>query len=252
MKILDSVNAMQAFRESFSGGSLGLVPTMGALHAGHLSLVSRSLEENAATIVSIFVNPTQFDQSADLENYPRETGEDLEVLGACGVDAVFLPDYTMLYPDDFSYRISENRLSQRFCGAHRPGHFEGVLTVVMKLFNIVRPDNAYFGEKDFQQLQLVSGMAKAFFMPVNIVACAVVREPDGLALSSRNRRLDPVQRSKAPALHRVISSAESAQSARRELEQLGFAVDYVEDFQGRRLAAASLGTTRLIDNVSID
>ncbi len=251
MKILTSVNEMHAFREACTGGSLGLVPTMGALHAGHLSLVRRSLAENTTTVVSIFVNPTQFDQATDLQQYPRQFDQDLAVLDECAVDAAFMPDYQSLYPDEFHYRVSENSLSQRLCGAHRRGHFEGVLTVVMKLFNIVRPKRAYFGEKDYQQLQLVLGMTQAFFLPVTIVPCPIVRETDGLAMSSRNRRLDADQRQKAPALFQTLNKADSAESARQVLEQLGFAVDYVEDFQGRRLAAASLGATRLIDNVPI-
>jgi len=251
MNVLKTVGAMRAFRDAFSGSPLGLVPTMGALHAGHLSLVQQCQAENAGTIVSIFVNPTQFNQAADLENYPRQYERDLQVLDEHGVAAVFMPEYDMLYPDGFTYRVHETDLSRHLCGAHRPGHFEGVLTVVMKLFNIVRPDNAYFGEKDYQQLLLVRGMAQAFFMPVNIVSCPVVREEDGLAMSSRNSRLDASQRRKAPALFKALKNADSAASARRELEQLGFAVDYVEDFRGRRLAAASLGATRLIDNVSL-
>ena len=252
MKILNSVPAMQTFRNALAGGAVGLVPTMGALHAGHVSLVRRSLAENASTVVSIFVNPTQFNQAADLENYPHRHNEDLRMLEECGVDAVFMPDFLNLYPDEFHYRVSETVLSQRLCGAYRPGHFDGVLTVVMKLFNIVRPDNAYFGEKDYQQLLLVRGMAQAFFIPVNIVSCPVVRETDGLAMSSRNFRLDALQRRKAPALFRILKIAGDAQSARHELEREGFAVDYVEDFYGRRLAAASLGQVRLIDNVLIE
>jgi len=251
MKVLDTVSAMQSFRAMFSEKSLGLVPTMGALHDGHLSLVRRSQQENHATIVSIFVNPTQFDQAADLEKYPRQAEGDLKVLEESGVDGVFMPGYEMLYPDDFTYRVSETKVSRLLCGAHRPGHFEGVLTVVMKLLNIVKPDNAYFGEKDYQQLQLVRGMTQAFFMPVNIVPCPVVREADGLAMSSRNRRLDENQRRKAPALFRTLNNSETPEDARAELERLGFEVDYVDDFQGRRLAAARLGSTRLIDNVPI-
>ena len=251
MKRLASIEQMRVFRDAISGRSVGLVPTMGALHEGHLSLVRRSLAENEITVVSIFVNPTQFDQAADLENYPRDFERDLELLRKLDADAVFVPDYGSLYPDDFRYRVSETGLSQRLCGAHRPGHFDGVLTVVMKLLNIVRPVNVYFGDKDFQQLELVRGMAEAFFLPVKIVSCPLVREADGLAMSSRNRRLDAAQRQKAPALFQVLKNANSADKARLELERLGFAVDYVEDFRGRRLAAASLGTTRLIDNVPI-
>jgi pantoate--beta-alanine ligase len=252
MKVLTAVTAMREFRGAHAGATTGLVPTMGALHAGHLSLVHSSLAENTSTVVSIFVNPTQFNQAADLENYPRQFEQDLEMLGECGVDAVFMPDYQALYPDDYHYRVSETGLSQRLCGAHRPGHFDGVLTVIMKLLHIVRPDKAYFGEKDYQQLLLLRGMQEAFFLPVTIVSCPLVREADGLAMSSRNVRLDPQQRQKAPALFRTLKDADSADSARRELERSGFVVDYVEDFHGRRLAAASLGATRLIDNVPIE
>lgn len=252
MIILTAVAAMREFRDAHASGTTGLVPTMGALHAGHLSLVHRSLAENTATVVSIFVNPTQFDRAADLETYPRQFEQDLAVLGRHGIDAVFMPDYPSLYPDDYHYRVSETGLSQRLCGAHRPGHFDGVLTVVMKLLNIVRPDKAYFGEKDYQQLLLLRGMQEAFFLPVTIVACPLVREADGLAMSSRNHRLDAQQRQQAPALFRALKNADSADNARRELERSGFVVDYVEDFHGRRLAAASLGATRLIDNVPLE
>jgi pantoate--beta-alanine ligase len=168
------------------------------------------------------------------------------------VNAVFMPEYPTLYPNGFVYRVSESELSHRLCGEHRPGHFDGVLTVVMKLLNIVRPHNAYFGEKDFQQLVLIRGMIEAFFMPVTIHVGPVMRELDGLALSSRNRRLDAEQRQRASSLYRVLRSAKSPQQARLELEKAGFEVDYVADFHGRRLAAAKLGATRLIDNVPIE
>jgi pantoate--beta-alanine ligase len=251
MRLLKSAEAVRRFRSKHAGKSLGLVPTMGALHEGHLSLVRRSVKENDATIVSIFVNPTQFDRATDLAAYPSHQGHDLSLLEACDVAAVFTPDYDTLYPDDFRYRIGESELSGRFCGAHRPGHFEGVLTVVMKLLNIVRPERAYFGEKDYQQLLLVEGMCRAFFLDVRIVACPVIRDVDGLAMSSRNRRLTAAQRRRAPALYHALTTAGSPGPARRDLEKKGFKVDYVEEFQGRRLAAAHLGRTRLIDNVPI-
>jgi pantoate--beta-alanine ligase len=224
---------------------------MGALHAGHLALVHASLADNPWTAVSIFVNPTQFDRPDDLERYPRRHDEDLEQLAAAGVEAILMPSADVLYPDGYRYRVSETEISRRLCGAHRPGHFDGVLTVVLKLLNLVRPARAYFGEKDYQQLQLVRGMVEAFFMDTRIVACPIVREPDGLALSSRNLRLDPAQRRLAPELHRTLRGAADPASARRELERLGFAVDYVEDWDGRRLAAACLGDVRLIDNVPL-
>ena len=255
MKVFTSVPAWNVYREELAGprgGSVGLVPTMGALHAGHLSLVARSKRDNAVTVVSIFVNPTQFNQPEDLEQYPRSVDADIAKLEESGVNAVFMPDYDSLYPDGYNYRISEMAFSEWLCGAHRPGHFDGVLTVVAKLLNIVRPARAYFGEKDYQQLQLVRGMVAALFLPVEIIACPTVREPDGLAMSSRNVRLGSSQRAQAPGLYRSLRMAASADSAREKLQALGFEVDYVTDWKGRRLAAVHLGGVRLIDNVAIE
>lgn len=252
MIIHHSLDGWRDYRRSLSTATLGFVPTMGALHAGHMSLVEQSQKDNEVTVVSIFVNPTQFNQPGDLTTYPRQLDQDLAMLRQCKVDALFMPDYQALYPDEYLYKVKESVLSQRFCGAHRPGHFDGVLTVVMKLLNIVQPRNAYFGEKDYQQMLLIRGMTEAFFMPVNILACPVVREADGLAMSSRNQRLDAEQRQQASGLYRALKNSESPQQARLELERAGFTVDYVEDFLGRRLAAASLGATRLIDNVPIE
>lgn len=252
MNLCRSIAEWQKLRGALAGRTLGLVPTMGALHAGHLSLVQRSLRENVATVVSIFVNPTQFDRADDLDRYPMQIERDLALLRDAAVDAVFLPAYEDIYPDAYRYRLSESELSSKLCGAHRPGHFDGVLTVVMKLLNIVRPTRAYFGEKDYQQLLLVRGMAQAFFLEAEIVACPIVREPDGLAMSSRNQNLDATQRRLAPALNRVLRESADVGSAQARLQELGFAVDYVENFDGRRLAAVRLGGTRLIDNVSTE
>lgn len=251
MKICRSVADWRVLRNSLGGGTLGLVPTMGSLHAGHLSLVQRSQRENAATVVSDFVNPTQFDRADDLDRYPRQPDHDLALLRDAAVEAVFLPSYEDIYPDGYRYRVSESELSRRLCGAHRPGHFDGMLTVVLKLLNIVRPTRVYFGEKDYQQLTLVRGMAQAFFMDLEVVACPTVREPDGLAMSSRNQNLDAAQRQLASSLYQVLRDSTDADVAQLRLQQLGFAVDYVEDFDGRRLAAVRLGGTRLIDNVRI-
>ena len=251
MKLCRTNADWRALRNTLGDRTLGLVPTMGALHAGHLSLVQRSQRENAATVVSIFVNPTQFDQADDLDRYPRKTELDLALLQDAAVDAVFIPSCDEIYPDGFHYRVNESELSLRLCGAHRPGHFDGVLTVVMKLLNIVQPTRVYFGEKDYQQLLLVRGMAQAFFMDVDVVACPVVREPDGLAMSSRNQNLDTAQRQLAPSLHQVLCESTDTENAQTRLQQLGFDVDYVEDFKGRRLAAVQIGGTRLIDNVVI-
>lgn len=252
MKQFADLAAWRSYRRELVGASLGFVPTMGALHAGHEALVEASVAQNDKTAVSIFINPTQFDQAADLAAYPQELERDLGMLERCGVDAVLLPDYQQLYPDDFRYRVTEGDLATRFCGKHRPGHFDGVLTVVMRLLNVVRPDRAYFGEKDYQQLQLVRGMVESFFMDVEIVACRTVRDADGLALSSRNQRLGPAQREVAPALHRALQKSPSAAQAARSLQQAGFKVEYIDEFNGRRLAAAHLGDVRLIDNVPLE
>ncbi|HET6565877.1 MAG TPA: pantoate--beta-alanine ligase [Xanthomonadales bacterium] len=255
MQVFDSLQGWRAWRAGVTR-PLGFVPTMGALHRGHLSLVQRSLADNPVTVASIYVNPTQFNNPVDLEKYPRTEQQDLALLEDAGVDAVLYPAFDELYPDGYRYRVVENELSLRFCGAHRPGHFDGVLSVVLKLLNIIAPRRAYFGEKDYQQLSLVRGMAEAFMLPVEIIGCPTVREPDGLAMSSRNLRLDPQQRALAPELYRIINTAGDCKTARDELARAGFKVDYVEDLadaQGvRRLAAASLGEIRLIDNVVIE
>ena len=251
MKIFTSIAQWQTYRESLKGCSLGFVPTMGALHEGHLSLVEASLEQNALTIVSVFINPTQFDDKKDFEKYPDDSRSDLERLEDAGVDVVLLPDAVQIYGDEYRFKVTESEFSRRLCGAHRPGHFDGVLTVVMRLLNLVRPDHAYFGEKDYQQLQLIRDMVSAFFMPVNIVSCATIREADGLAMSSRNQHLDAVNRKKAAKLYTSLKHSHSASEARKALAGQGFEVDYVEDIANRRLAAARLGSTRLIDNVEI-
>jgi pantoate--beta-alanine ligase len=232
--------------------TLGFIPTMGALHEGHLSLVRRSQSENDRTLVSIFVNPTQFDDPADLARYPRTVDADLAALRGEGTDFVLLPRAEDFYRDGFRYRITENNLSSVLEGRHRPGHFDGVLTIVMKLLQVAHADRAYFGEKDWQQLSLVREMVDAFFLPVTVVACPTVREPDGLALSSRNRTLVPSDRQRASQFYRVLSSAPTPGEASRELSESGFVVDYVEDVDGRRLGAVRLGGVRLIDNVPLD
>ena len=233
------------------GISLGYVPTMGALHEGHLSLVERSRTENDRTLVSIFVNPTQFDDPADLDAYPRTLERDLALLDVAGVDFVLLPRAEEMYCDGFRYRVSETELSTTLEGVHRPGHFDGVLTAVLKLLNIAAAERAYFGEKDWQQLSLVRGMADAFFLPTTIVACPTVRESSGLALSSRNARLTEPDRARAATLQRVLASAATTDDAIDQLTDAGFAVDYVADRDGRRLAAVRLAGVRLIDSVPL-
>jgi pantoate--beta-alanine ligase len=251
MKIFTSTKQWQTWRGAVQQSPIGFVPTMGALHQGHLSLVRASQKNNAITIVSVFINPMQFDDSADLEAYPADFSKDLEQLEVAGVDAVILPHVAQIYADDYRFKVTENDFSQRLCGAHRPGHFDGVLTVVMRLLNLVRPDNAYFGEKDYQQYQLIRDMAAAFFMPLNVVACATVREPDGLAMSTRNQHLDKRSRAQAAVLYATLKQSQTADEVRKTLIGQGFTVDYVEDIADRRLVAAWLGNTRLIDNVEI-
>jgi len=251
MKSFADLNRWQTHRDRLQGQSIGFVPTMGALHDGHLSLVKRAREENDAVVVSLFVNPTQFDRKDDLDNYPADANSDRQLLENAGVDALLLPDADSLYPDGYAYRVSENSFSRQLCGAHRPGHFDGVLTVVMKLLNLVRPHKAYFGEKDYQQLRLIQGMVKAFFLPVEIIGCPIVREADGLAMSSRNQHLNRQQRQQAAALYRILSQAPDAASARSQLAETFDGVDYVQDLPGRRLAAVHLGSVRLIDNVPL-
>ena len=231
--------------------SLGVVPTMGALHEGHVSLVGRSRAENHRTLVTIFVNPTQFNDPKDLERYPRTLEQDLEMLRAEGADAVFVPKHADLYPDGYRYRVIETERSKTLEGALRPGHFDGVLTVVMKLLQIASADRAYFGEKDWQQLSLVRGMAEAFFLPTEIVGCATVRAADGLALSSRNRLLSGADRRRAAQLFRALTDASTPEDAARRLTADGLVVDYVVDDDGRRLGAVRLGGVRLIDNVPL-
>ena len=232
------------------GLSVGFVPTMGALHAGHRSLLERARAENDRVVMSIFVNPSQFNDPGDLKRYPRTLEADLALADGLA-DHVLVPEAKEIYPDDYRYRVTEHSLSARLEGAHRPGHFDGVLTVVLKLLNIVRADRAYFGEKDRQQLELVQGMVRALLLPVEIVPCPTVRDPDGVALSSRNRRLSPGARGHAAQCPRVLRAGPAAATAARALGDAGFGVDYVEDHGGVRLGAVRLDEVRLIDNVRL-
>ncbi|MEO5958157.1 MAG: pantoate--beta-alanine ligase [Opitutaceae bacterium] len=252
MRVCKQLDEWRALRESgdWAGRSIGFVPTMGALHAGHEALLARARAENERVVLSIFVNPTQFDDPGDLARYPRPLETDLG-LATAHTDAVLVPAPEALYPDGYRYRVTENPLSRRWEGEHRPGHFDGVLTVVLKLLNLVRPQRTYFGEKDRQQLELVRGMVQAMLLPVEIVAHPTVRDADGLALSSRNRRLSPAGRERAAGFPRVLREAASADEAARALRSAGFEVDYVEDHEGVRLGAVRIDGVRLIDNVPL-
>ena len=233
------------------GLSVGLVPTMGALHGGHLALVRAARRANDIVVVSIFVNPTQFNDPADLKRYPKSWDRDRAEAEGAGADFIFSPSGEAMYPDGYAYRVSESRHSKMMEGEHRPGHFDGVLTVVLKLLNIIRPARAYFGEKDYQQLRLIQGMVQALFLDVEIVPVATVRESDGLALSSRNALLTGEGRSRAAAFPRYLREMPSADEARARLVSEGFKVEYVEEIKGRRFGAVVVDEVRLIDNVPL-
>lgn len=248
MKIVSDIHEWRRVRAELQG-SIGFVPTMGDLHAGHVSLVKRARAENNIVVASIFVNPTQFNQPADFEKYRRTLQEDSALLRDAGTDYVFTPDAKDMYPEEYAVKVSETGLAEELEGEFRPGHFTGVLTVVCKLLNLARPTRAYFGEKDFQQLQLVKKMVSALFMPVEIVSCETIRMDNGLALSSRNGRLSQEQRDKAALIYKLISGPDSDAAVKEKLDAAGFKTEYVSTKWGRRLAAAWLGDVRLIDNV---
>jgi len=234
----------------YAGRSVGLVPTLGALHDGHRTLLERARAENERVVLTIFVNPTQFNDPADLEKYPRTLDADLALARGLADDVV-APSPGEVYPDGYHYRVTEDDRSRILEGAHRPGHFDGVLTVVLKLLNLVQPTRAYFGEKDWQQLRLVQGMVQALFLPCAIVPCPTVRESDGLALSSRNRRLTRAGRARAAEFPILLRRSASPADAARALRGAGFGVDYVEEHDGVRLGAVRLEGVRLIDNVRL-
>jgi len=238
-------------RRALTGRSIGFVPTMGALHRGHGSLVKRCRGDNEIVVVSIFVNPSQFNDPKDLERYPRTLDSDLALLESLGADEVIVPTGSELYPNGYRFRVEPDSKDQVMEGAHRPGFLQGVMTVVMKLLNIVRPDRAYFGEKDYQQLKFITDMTQEFFMPTEIIPCQTVREESGLAESSRNRLLSTEAKQKAAFLYRTLTTADRPADARATLEAQGFVVEYVEEHWGRRFAAAFLEGVRLIDNVPI-
>ena len=265
--------AVGGFRAA--GERVALVPTMGALHAGHMALIEAARGPGVRVVASIFVNPKQFGVSEDLTRYPRREASDVRMLAEAGCDLLWAPPVEVMYPDGFATNISVTGVSEHWDGAARPGHFDGVATVVAKLLNQVTPDAAYFGEKDWQQLAVVRRLVADLGMGVEIVGVPTQREDDGLALSSRNIYLLPEERAAAVALPRALGvaakaigrgddAAEVLAQARVTLEQAGFAVDYVAladaetltpdpapDRPRRVLAAARLGTTRLIDNVAV-
>lgn len=273
METLQSIEAVRAWRGS---GELGFVPTMGALHEGHASLVRRSAAENARTLVSIFVNPTQFGPNEDLAKYPRTLEADLKLCEQAGASAVFTPNNEMMYPPGFCSWVTVEGLGDRLCGASRPGHFKGVTTVVSKLFHIVEPTRAYFGQKDAQQALILRRMVRDLDMPLELIVCPIVREPDGLAMSSRNRYLSEDERRRAVGLSKALFEAQRLFKAGTRtaavlrgqliitLEEYVDKLDYAElvdadslqpvtEITGPTLiaVAAWVGGTRLIDNVIV-
>lgn len=270
----DTVNSL-----ALHGKSIGLVPTMGALHEGHLSLVRRARSENAVTVVSVFVNPLQFGPSEDFQKYPRDIEGDSKKLAEEEVDILFMPDTVAMYPENFLSHVEVEKLSERLCGSFRPGHFRGVATIVTKLFHIVKPVRAYFGQKDFQQTLIIKRLVKDLDMDIDVVVCPTIRERDGLAMSSRNTYLDPVQRAASAIVYRCLREAselvrsgiinvDHVKAVMKETilsEPAVETVDYAGVYDPESLdepyeikesvvlaVAVKIGGTRLIDNMLVD
>lgn len=229
MKIVSSIKDLKNFLalEREKGKKVGLVPTMGALHAGHISLVKRCVAENDICVVSDFVNPTQFNDKHDLETYPRTLDADCALLEPVGCDYVFAPSVAEMYPEPDTRIFNLGPVAEVMEGPRRPGHFNGVAQVVSKLFYIVEPDNAYFGEKDFQQIAVIREMVRQLNLPVHIVDCPIQREADGLALSSRNTRLTPEQRQKAPVIARTLKESTTFVPAKSVQEVIDYVVNTI-------------------------
>lgn len=276
MKIINSIVHMQALAiaPEREGRRIAFVPTMGYLHEGHASLLREGRKRGDVLVLSIFVNPIQFGKNEDLDSYPRNMDRDCQIADACGVDIVFIPTVAEMYPDGFQTGVTVRDISLPLCGASRPGHFDGVATVVTKLFNIIRPDVALFGRKDYQQLAVIRRMTADLNMPVEILGMPIVREADGLAMSSRNAYLSPLERQSALCLSRAVARARelfaagersvavlAAETRAVISQEAAAAVDYIEFRDGATLhelevadsntllaLAVKIGQTRLIDN----
>lgn len=278
MKVIHTIADLKNYllKEKQNNKSVGFVPTMGALHAGHLSLVEACTKENDTSVVSIFVNPTQFNDPRDLETYPRTLDKDLALLEAARCDYVFVPQADEMYPEPDTRVFDFGNIARVMEGAHRPGHFNGVAQIVSKLFTLVEPDDAYFGEKDFQQVAIIRAMVGQLGMKVKIHACPILRESDGLAMSSRNLRLSPDQRQKAPLIARTLKESTNfvpGKSVREVIDQVittlnedpVMRVEYYEIVDGNSLESVRdwsdsdyivgcitvyCGDVRLIDNIT--
>lgn len=280
MQVIEAIDQLRAQLKSArsEGKTVGFVPTMGYLHEGHLSLVQNARQSNDIVVVSVFVNPTQFGPDEDLDAYPRDTGRDLNLLRGAGTDLAFFPSSEALYPPGFTTYVSlEGPMTATLCGRSRPNHFRGVATVVSKLFNIVEPDRAYFGQKDAQQVAVIEQMTRDLDFDIEIVACPTVREPDGLAMSSRNTYLSEAERAQAPLISKALFGARELiergernssvllDYLKRSIRQIdGAVIDYVSIVDSRSLAdlevlqekvliavAVKVGRTRLIDNIRV-
>lgn len=234
MKVFERISDLQnaLFDERKSGRTTGLVPTMGALHEGHASLVRRSVSENDVTVVSVFVNPTQFNDKNDLASYPRTLDADCALLEECGADYVFAPSVSEMYPTPDNRRFEFPPVSTVMEGAHRPGHFNGVCQVVSRLFYIVCPDKAYFGEKDWQQIAVVKAMVRYLRLSVEVVECPIVRDKDGLAMSSRNTLLSPEERAIAPAIYKALCDGKDYARSHSVAETHDMVVDKINSVDG--------------------
>ncbi len=276
MEVFENIPAMKQFvrMKKAEGKTIGFVPTMGYLHSGHLSLIKKSTSQNDVTVISIFVNPTQFGENEDLDQYPRDFERDCRLVQEAGADAVFFPTAGMMYPEGYKTYVEVVDITKRLCGVTRPTHFKGVTTVVTKLFHIVAPDRAYFGQKDAQQLLVIRRMVKDLNMDIEIVGCPIIRETDGLAMSSRNLYLSREERTQATVLNQSLEMAEKMidsgernsaalkKAITKEIEEMELArIDYVElvdtesllpaqQITGEVLIALAVyfGKTRLIDN----
>lgn len=252
MQIFHNLEEWLIFRRTLPEHlSLGFVPTMGNLHIGHLSLVEHSQKDNDKTAVSIFINPTQFNQKEDFIHYPRTLEADLAYLHKQGVNYCLLPSEEAIFNDSNRFQIQENSLCHLMEGKSRPRHFAGVLTVVMKLFQIAKPKRVYFGEKDYQQYLLIRDMIQAFFLDIQIKACPTIRETSGLAYSSRNNRLNAQERIKAEQFAQLFHQKKTCEAIAQELEKNQIDVEYIEEYANRRFIAVKVGNVRLIDNYDL-
>lgn len=272
MKVLETVAEIRAELQQAPSGTVGLVPTMGYLHEGHLSLIRKARKECDRVVVSIFVNPIQFGENEDFDQYPRDFARDRQLAKEAGADLIFHPSVSEMYPSPLLTKVEVSKVTERLCGATRPGHFTGVATVVSKLFHIIQPDRAYFGLKDAQQVAVIEQMVRDLHFPVTIVPCEIVREPDGLAMSSRNVYLNQSERKQATILYQALQQVKQQhfstpnkinQFVTQTIKKSPLAqIEYVETLAYPSLkpidqidqdvivaVAVRFGTTRLIDNV---